>query len=123
MEERKEEITFASFKGLGYVSMVKGVPLFPLLILCFLGIAGTFLLMFIFGLPGILWLFLCAAALLGMKTVCESDNKAMERAHWAIKAIALRFRKKSSILIISPNKIGSKHERFRKKLTKIHRSR
>ncbi|WP_062059611.1 hypothetical protein [Cellvibrio sp. OA-2007] len=121
-ERKEEEVTFASFKGLGYVSMVKGVPLFPLLILCFLGIAGTFLLVFLVGVAGLLWLFLCAGALLGLKTVCESDNKAMERARWNIKALLLRFKKSSTVLTVSPNKIGSKHERFRKKLTKIHRS-
>jgi len=121
-ERKEEEPTFASFKGMGYVSMVKGVPLYPLLILCAAGIIGTFLFVFLFGVAGFLWAFLCAGALLSLKTMCESDNKAMERARWTFKALMLRFKKSSAVLTVSPNKTGSKHERFRKKLKQIHRS-
>ena len=121
-ERKEEEPTFASFKGLGYVSMVKGVPLYPLLILCAAGIIGTFLLVYLFGVAGFLWAFLCGGALLSLKTMCESDNKAMERARLVFKAWMLRFKKSSKVLTVSPNKKRSKYQRFVKTLTQILRS-
>lgn len=124
MSERDEgEETFASFKGLGYVSMVRGVPLGPLLILFAAAVAGGWLLAaLVSGLLAILWVLICAACLLGLKVVCESDNKAMERATWDFRAWKLRLRKSSIVLTVSPNKARTEYERFFRQLKKIHRS-
>lgn len=123
MSEHKEvEPTFASFKGLGYVSMVKGVPLWPLLSLFGAGLVGTVALWPFIGIAALVWPLLCASILLALRVLCETDNKAMERARWTFKAWALRFKKTSTVLTVSPNKSGSKHERFCKQLKKIHRA-
>jgi len=119
---KEEEPTFASFKGLGYVSMVKGVPLWPLLSLFGAGLIGTVLLWLLVGVAALLWAFLCAGVLLAIKVQCETDNKAMERARWTFKAWILRFKKASTVLTVSPNKTGSKYERFCKQLKKIYRA-
>lgn len=121
-DHKEEEPTFASFKGLGYVSMVKGVPLWPLLIFFALGLFGTFFLWLLIGLVALLWAFFCAGALMALKIMCETDNKAMERVEWMLKGQLLRFKKSSMVLTVSPNKTGSKYERFCKQLKKIYRS-
>ena len=122
MAEGKEEPVFATYKGLGYVSMFMGVPLGPLLIISGAALVGAFVIGFFFGWPALIWVMLCALILFSLKILCETDNKAMERFEWSIKAIRLRFMKASLILTVSPNKPGSKYERVLSRLKKIHRA-
>jgi type IV secretion system protein VirB3 len=122
MAAGKEEPTFASFKGLGYVSMFMGVPLGPLLILFGAGVFGAFLFGMMFGWPGMIWPLLCAAMLMFLKILCETDNKALERGRWVFKAWRLRLKVVSPILTVSPNKPGTKNEHFFRRLKKIHRT-
>lgn len=122
MDRRKEEPVFVSYKGLGYVSMFYGVPLNAVLILFTAGVAGGFILGFSFGAIGFLWVLLCAFALLCIKVLCETDNKAMERTRWIFKAWKLRLSKTSTVLTVSPNKTGSQNEHFFRRLKKIHRA-
>ncbi|HBP6080717.1 TPA: hypothetical protein ONA81_005500 [Pseudomonas aeruginosa] len=122
MAEGKEEPTFASFKGLGYVSMFMGVPLGPLLILFGIGVFGGLILFLTVGAWGLLCPVLCGAVLMFLKVLCETDNKAMEHAKWSWKAWFWRLRRGSSILIVSPNQPGSKNEHFFARLKKIHRT-
>lgn len=122
MAEAKEEPTFAAYKGLGYVSMFYGVPLGPVLVLSAIGVFGGFLFCQLLGAWGLICPAICGIALLVLKVMCETDNKAMERAKWSFKSWWLRLRLTSKIITVSPNKVGSKHERFRRQLKKIHRS-
>ncbi|MGG5276284.1 hypothetical protein [Pseudomonas syringae pv. coryli] len=123
MAEGKEEPTFATFKGLGYVSMVGGVPLFPLLLLFGIGVFGGLVLFLTVGLWGILCPIVAGIALMFLRVMCESDNKAMERAKWAMKAWRWRLKRRSSVLIVSPNQSRSKNEHFFARLKKIYRTR
>lgn len=118
----REEETFASFKGLGYVSMFMGVPLMGLLILVAIGISGGFLFCMIFGWPGLLCPALCVAALLALKVMCETDNKAMERLKWQARSWKMRFSKQSAVLTVSPNKSGNENEFVQRRLKKIYRT-
>jgi len=122
MSAGKEEPTFASFKGLGYVSMFMGVPLGPLLILFGTGVFGAFVFGMIFGWPGLIIPVVCGALLMFLKILCETDNKAMERAQWSFKAWKMRASKTSTILTVSPSKKGARHEHFFRRLKKIHRT-
>lgn len=122
MSERDKEDSFATFKGLGYVSMVRGVPLGPLLILFMLGVLGGMGLAFIIGWFALIWAFFCAGCILFLKVLCETDNKAMERAQWSFRAWKLRLSKVSTVLTVSPNKLGTKNEHFFERLKKIHRT-
>jgi type IV secretion system protein VirB3 len=122
MSQAKEERTFASFKGLGYVSMWRGVPLGPLLVLFAVGVFGAFVFCGLFGWWGAIVPFVCAVGILILKVVCETDNKALERVKWIWISMVMRFRKASKILTVSPNKTGSKNEYLRRRLKQIHRS-
>ncbi|WP_420170706.1 hypothetical protein ACN99C_26820 (plasmid) [Pseudomonas alloputida] len=122
MSQGKEELTFSSFKGLGYVSMFYGMPLMPVLVLSAAGVFGAFVLCHFFGAWGLIWPAVCGMALLVLKVICETDNKAMERARWTFKSWWLRLKLASKIVNVSPNKAGSKDERFFRRLKKIHRS-
>lgn len=122
MSEGKEEPVFASYKGLGYVSMFMGVPLTPLLIISGAALFGAFVIGFFFGWPAIIWVVFCGLLVFALKILCETDNKAMERFEWSIRALRLRFSKASVILTVSPNKTGSKYERVLSRLKKIHRA-
>ncbi|VVN22297.1 hypothetical protein PS623_04353 [Pseudomonas fluorescens] len=122
MAEGKEEPVYATYKGLGYVSMFMGVPLYPLLILFGVGTMGGLILLLTVGAWGLLCPLLCGAILMFLKVLCESDNKAMERAKWSWKSWQLRLRHGSKILVVSPNKSRSKDEHVRTCLKKIHRT-
>jgi hypothetical protein len=122
MSEAKEEPTFAAYKGYGYVSMFYGVPLGPVLVLSAIGVFGGFIFCHFLGGWGLICPALCGAVLLILKVMCEIDNKAMERAKWKLKSWWLRLRLASKIITVSPNKVGSKHERFCRQLKKIYRS-
>lgn len=122
MNQNKEEPVFSSFKGMGYVSMFYGVPLSAVLIVFGAGVFGGFVFVFSFGAIGLLWPVACAGILMFIKILCETDNKAMERTRWLLKAWRLRFSKVSTILTVSPNKPGSKNEHFFRRLKKIYRS-
>jgi len=122
MSQAKEEPTFAGFKGLGYVSMWRGIPLGPLLILFAIGVFGAFVFCGLFGIWGAIVPLSCGLAIMVLKVVCENDNKAMERVKWNWKALVMRFVRVSKILTVSPNKSGSKNEHFFRRLKKIHRT-
>lgn len=117
-----EEESFASYSGMGYVSTVKGIPLAPLLVLSAIAVFGGFLGALMFGPIGLLVPFVCGLALLAIKVMCETDNKAMEIHTLAFKAWVFRLKKVSIILTVSPNKVESQHEHFFRRLKKIRRT-
>ena len=118
----KDEETYATYKGLGYVSMFMGVPLMALLILFAIGIAGGFLFCMMFGWLGLLCPAICGVALLFLKVLCETDNKAVERMKWQLRSWKMRLSKASTILTVSPNKTGNRNELLQRSLKKIYRS-
>lgn len=122
MNQRKEEPVFVSYKGMGYVSMFFGVPLSAVLIMSGAALVGSFVFMLMFGAIGLIWPVLCAFVLLCIKELCATDNKALERTRWIFKAWRLRLSKVSTVLTVSPNKIGSQNEHIFRRLKKIHRS-
>lgn len=121
MKEGEEEPVFSTFKGLGYVSMIAGVPLTPLLILGATAALGGLILFALVDAWGLLLPVFCGIIYMGLRILCETDNKAMERAKWSFKAVKWRFRYGSKILTVSPNLRRSKHEHFFSRLKKIRR--
>lgn len=122
MSNEVEEDTYTTFKGMGVVAMVKGVPLLPGLAIASVGVLTGFIGCIAFGPIGLVGPALCALAIFGLKVICENDNKALEVAKWKIKGALLRFKQVTTVLTVSASAIGSKHAHILRHLKKIHRS-
>jgi hypothetical protein len=122
MTGKREEESFATYKGMGVVPMIRGIPLFALLggaaIAIVTGVFGCMK----FGPIGLIGPFLVGVTLFALKIICENDNKAIERLKWRYKAWKLRASKVSLILNVNAAAPGAKHEHFFRYLKKVYRS-
>lgn len=114
---------YRTFKGMGTTAMVQGIPLIPGLCLFAFGLVTGFIGCIAFGLMGLIGPALSILALVALKFICETDNKALEAAKWKAKAWILRLKKVSTVLTVSASAMGSRYAHLLRHLKQIHRSR
>jgi type IV secretory pathway VirB3-like protein len=100
-EEKKKELEFNTYNGMGRTATYMGIPQFVLLGMFFFTPFFVGVCYAIFGFWGLLSVLIPAALLLIIRALCEADSRFLLRLWWMVKRL-WRNRKYGRGVLISP---------------------
>ncbi|MBW3154198.1 VirB3 family type IV secretion system protein, partial [Salmonella enterica subsp. enterica serovar Javiana] len=101
MEQESEILKFETYKAMSRVPNFAGVPVFALLFLSIGGVIGTFLSVYFWGWWGLLVALPFVLIILGLRILCERDDKAFRRLRFILRRRKMN-RKYGRHLLITP---------------------
>lgn len=122
MSKEHEEVSYATYKGMGTIAMFMGIPLMFFLICMTGAVVSGFIGLVTLGPLGLLGPLIFGACGFAMRIACETDNKQMEKIRWNFKAWRLRLKKTATVITVSSTTPGAKYEHFYRYVKKVHRS-